>query len=44
MNIQNLIIKTFEHTEPAPAYLDADAQQNSRITARPRACPEVICA
>ena len=44
MNIQNLIIKTFEHTEPAPAYLDADAQQNSRITTRPKACPEVICA
>lgn len=44
MNIQNLIIKTFEHTEPAPAYLDADAQQNSRITARPKACPEMIYA
>ena len=44
MNIQNLIIKTFEHTEPAPAYLDADAQQAAALEHRPRACVEVICA
>ena len=44
MNITNLILKTFERPELAPAYLDADAQQNSRITARPKACPEMIYA